>query len=91
MAFFNPFKYSSLASRSESFDSHEEGQHLVDQHSDLEKTGVQLPPPRHRSYTTRLLPVLPWAIALVSTSLLVYNAFKDPDELTCTRLLNPYC
>ncbi|TRX89736.1 hypothetical protein FHL15_009326 [Xylaria flabelliformis] len=88
MNFVNPFRYSSLASRSRFFETcDEEDQNLVNQNRQAEKRDAK---PRYRIYASRLLAILPWALAFVSTALLVCNFVSGPDEFTCTRLLNPY-
>ncbi|KAI1193956.1 hypothetical protein F5X97DRAFT_338315 [Nemania serpens] len=89
MAFVKAFRYSSLASRDKSSESYED-QRLVEQNDLPEGTEAQLLKPRYSSYASRLLPVLPWILVLVSTGLLVYTVLSGPDELACTRLLNPY-
>ncbi|KAI0552373.1 hypothetical protein F4679DRAFT_535407 [Xylaria curta] len=91
MNFVNPFLYSSLASRSRSFETYdEEDQSLVDQNDQTKRRDVNNTNSRHRTYASRLLTTLPWALAFVSIALLIYNFLNGPDEFTCTRLLNPY-
>ncbi|KAI1748131.1 hypothetical protein F4782DRAFT_534718 [Xylaria castorea] len=91
MNFVNPFRYSSLASRSRSFETYEEeDQGLVIQNSQAEKQEVRHLKSRHRIYASRLLAILPWALAFASTASLMYSFLSGPDEFTCTRLLNPY-
>ncbi|KAI3343794.1 hypothetical protein F4824DRAFT_441285 [Ustulina deusta] len=89
MGFSSAFRYSYLASQGTSSESVEE-QHLVHQHDHSEKTGAQLPESRYHFYLLRFFPVFPWILAVVSTGLLLYSVLRVPNELTCTRLLNPY-
>ncbi|GAP92147.1 putative tat pathway signal sequence [Rosellinia necatrix] len=90
MIFANVFRYSPLASRSKSLESDEEDQSLVDHDGQREKAGGQRLESRYGVRVSRLFAILPWALTLTSTGLLLSRIFKGPDEFACTRLLNPY-
>ncbi|KAI0530022.1 hypothetical protein GGR58DRAFT_525482 [Xylaria digitata] len=90
MVFSNAFQYSYLASRGTSSESIEEDQYLINQNSHPKETEAQSPKPVYGVFAFRLLRVLPWFLAFGSTGLLLYGRFRGPDELACTRLLNPY-
>ncbi|KAI1124165.1 hypothetical protein F5Y10DRAFT_37005 [Nemania abortiva] len=87
MAPANTFRYSYLSPQDKSSGSFEEDERLVEQSGHLEKAEAQLPKLRYQDYALRLFP---WMLASISTGLLLYGVLRGPDELTCTRLLNPY-
>ncbi|CAJ2504757.1 Uu.00g121510.m01.CDS01 [Anthostomella pinea] len=89
------FEYSSLPSAGEQLTPDDERHHFVD---DLEKlAGESLRPglfhrtiQRARIYTPSVAILIPWSLVLLCVWRILYWEAQGPNELECTRLLNPY-